>query len=84
MKKNKPAIVSLIRWIRLCAVVICLALPLMGGWCQRYRDKSERMKNMRHYYDSVLRAERKYKDSISHVLRQREADSLRKLEKKEH
>ncbi len=64
------------RWMKLGAVGICLALPLCGGWCQRYKDQTERTERMRHYYDSVLRAERIYKDSISRELLKKERDSL--------
>ena len=67
-------------WRRLgfFALVVCLFLPLYGGWCERYKDRSERNERMRHYYDSVLRAERMYKDSVSRALRQKERDSLQR------
>ncbi len=64
------------RVAKLTLLAVCLASPLCGGWCQRYKEQSQRTERMKHYYDSVLRVERLYKDSLSHELRKKEQDSV--------
>lgn len=68
----KSSLYRVRRWAKLCTMAVCMALPLCGGWCERYKDQQERNDRMRHFYDSVLRAERMYKDSLARAADKRQ------------